>query len=715
MGKELRSKEYLATEEFLKSQGVPTLGYIQPPGKMEGGDVLWIDERTVAIGLGRRTNEEGIRQFKELTKGLVDEYVIVPMPYGDGPDACLPLMSIVSFVDTDKAVVYSKYMPVFFRNYLLEKGFELIECGDKEYDYLGTNLLALEPKKCVLIQGCPEIQKKLEDKGIDFDQLGVRIQELLYRYVAVPSITNTQAERGVEDFFRAYIQEIPYFAQHPDHWGLYPIQGDGLGRSVCWAMVRGSGDKTIVLVHHYDVVDIEDYKTLKSWAYAPEPLREALMQHKDMLPEEARQDLESGKFLFCRGGCDMEGGGSIQYALLEAYSRLPDFQGNVIVLGVPDEENLSAGMRGADRLLAELQDRYGLRYLMMINSEPHQRKDFSRGVFSGGTVGKMMPFIYVRGFLSHAGKVFEGLNPASVLAEIVTRTEVNMEFSDTVQGEAAPPPMWLYMKDSKDRYDVSMPLTAQECFSVLTLKQTPGELMERVKRICEESFAAVIDRLNASYAEFRKRTGRPVERLPWKEKVVTFGELYQEACASGGEAFAAAFAAEQKQLRQELEQGRIYMIEANFRLIDRIYDYIEDISPRIVYGLMPPYYPNVLNCYFADMAPEAQDMSGKLNCYTKERYGQEYDREYFYTGICDLSYINIEDPEEQRKRISQSMPLFGWYYDIPFEEIKKISMAGINIGPWGKDFHKLTERVLMENLYDRTPHILDHAITILLG
>lgn len=261
----------------------------------------------------------------------------------------------------------------------------------------------------------------------------------------------------------------------------------------------------------------------------------------------------------------------------------------------------------------------------------------------------------------------------------------------------------------------SAPEQGRNALNAARLFMDATDMMRQHKRICEESFAAVIDRLNASYAEFRKRTGRPVERLPWKEKVVTFGELYQEACASGGEAFAAAFAAEQKQLRQELEQGRIYMIEANFRLIDRIYDYIEDISPRIVYGLMPPYYPNVLNCYFADMAPEAQDMSGKLNCYTKERYGQEYDREYFYTGICDLSYINIEDPEEQRKRISQSMPLFGWYYDIPFEEIKKISMAGINIGPWGKDFHKLTERVLMENLYDRTPHILDHAITILLG
>ena len=81
------------------------------------------------------------------------------------------------------------------------------------------------------------------------------------------------------------------------------------------------------------------------------------------------------------------------------------FEGNVIVIGVPDEENLSAGMRAADRLLAQLKEEYGLEYLMMINSEPHQRKDFSKGVFSEGTVGKMMPFVYVRGFLSHAGKV----------------------------------------------------------------------------------------------------------------------------------------------------------------------------------------------------------------------------------------------------------------------------------------------------------------------
>jgi len=166
MGKKLRSKEYLATKNYLESIGIPTLGEIISPGKMEGGDVLWIDEKTVAIGRGYRTNEEGIRQFKELTKDTVDEYIIVPMPHADGEDCCLHLMSVISFVDRDKAVVYSKYMPVFFRELLIERGIELIECSDKEYDYLGSNLLALEPGVCILIEGCKDIQKKLEDKGI---------------------------------------------------------------------------------------------------------------------------------------------------------------------------------------------------------------------------------------------------------------------------------------------------------------------------------------------------------------------------------------------------------------------------------------------------------------------------------------------------------------------------------------------------------------------
>lgn len=166
MGKVQRGKEYLAVREFLEDIGIPTLGIIQAPGKMEGGDVLWIDEKTVAIGRGYRTNDEGIRQFKEMTRDIIDEYIIVPMPHGEGEDCCLHLMSVISFVHRDKAVVYSKYMPVFFRQYLMDKGIKLIECNDEEYEYLGSNLLAIEPGKCVLIAGCPDIEQKLKAEGI---------------------------------------------------------------------------------------------------------------------------------------------------------------------------------------------------------------------------------------------------------------------------------------------------------------------------------------------------------------------------------------------------------------------------------------------------------------------------------------------------------------------------------------------------------------------
>ena len=185
MGKQLRSKEYMATKAYLESIGVPTLGEIKAPGKMEGGDVLWIDEKTVAIGRGYRTNDEGIRQFKELTKDIVDEYIIVPMPHGDGVDCCLHLMSIISFVDRDKAVVYSRYMPVFFREYLIEKGIQLIECNDQEYDYLGSNVLALEPGKCITIAGNPDIVKKMRDAGVEV--LTYEGKELSYKGTGGPT------------------------------------------------------------------------------------------------------------------------------------------------------------------------------------------------------------------------------------------------------------------------------------------------------------------------------------------------------------------------------------------------------------------------------------------------------------------------------------------------------------------------------------------------
>ena len=166
-GKNLRKYEAEAMEKKLSDIGIPILGKIMGPGKMEGGDVLWLDEKTVALGLGYRTNMEGINQFKELTKDFIDEYIIVPMPHGEGEDECLHLMSVVSLINEKLAVVYSKFMPVFFREILKKRNIDFIEVTDTEYNYLGSNVLALSPKKVVMIEGNDSVKNALIEKGIE--------------------------------------------------------------------------------------------------------------------------------------------------------------------------------------------------------------------------------------------------------------------------------------------------------------------------------------------------------------------------------------------------------------------------------------------------------------------------------------------------------------------------------------------------------------------
>lgn len=164
MGKPQRRGEPKAMKAFLESKGFPIYGEIHGEGTMEGGDTVWIDEKTLAVGVSYRTNEEGIRQLKEMAQGLF-EVVPVPLPHWNGPDECLHIMSFISPVDKDLAVVYSKQMPVPFRKLLLEKGYDFVEVPDSEYDTMAPNVLAIAPRVCLMIEGNPITKKRLEEKG----------------------------------------------------------------------------------------------------------------------------------------------------------------------------------------------------------------------------------------------------------------------------------------------------------------------------------------------------------------------------------------------------------------------------------------------------------------------------------------------------------------------------------------------------------------------
>jgi len=551
--------------------------------------------------------------------------------------------------------------------------------------------------------------KKLILKGLNRE-----IEKIFYSYIKVRSDTFTKYERNIEPFLMNFFSNINYFKAHPDYFGTYKIDNDPLDRSVCWSLIKGKGEDTVLLVHHNDVVDVEDFKNLKPFAYSPKELNAELMKIKNNLPDEAKIDLENGKYIFGRGSADMKAGGAIQLALIKYYSKIKNFKGNILLISVPDEENLSSGMRSAVLLLEELKEKYNLNYLIMINSEPHQRINKDVGIISEGSVGKMMAFVYVRGSLSHIGKIFEGFNPVSLLTEIVNRIELNLNFSDFIEGEASPPPTCLYIKDRKYHYDASMPLSIGGSFSILTLNRQPVTILENIKEICVESFTELILKMNEKYKIFRGRINKPFEPLPWKVKVVTFKELYDEAFNKYGEIFRIDYHKLLEKIKGKIQRGEISIIESNFLIVETILNYIKDLSPLIVLGLSPPYYPNVSNIYFENLSNKVKNLSEELIAYSERNFNQTYAREYFYTGISDLSYTSIKDSKFITESLKANMPLFESVYSIPLEKIEKLSMPCINIGPWGKDFHKFTERVLKEDLFCRIPRILNQAISILL-
>ncbi len=167
MGKDQRRDEPALQEAFYRDHGIPVYGRITGSGHVEGGDVAWIDEETMAVGRGYRTNDEGIRQLGELLKGLIKDLIVVHLPHWKGPDDVFHLMSVLSPLDHDLALVYSPLMPVPLREALLSRGMELVEVPDEEFDTMGCNVLAVAPRKCVMLGGNSVTRKRLERAGVE--------------------------------------------------------------------------------------------------------------------------------------------------------------------------------------------------------------------------------------------------------------------------------------------------------------------------------------------------------------------------------------------------------------------------------------------------------------------------------------------------------------------------------------------------------------------
>ena len=167
MGKELRRREVDLLRETLTDLGVPILGEIKAPGTFEGGDSFWLDEQTLAVGRGYRTNAEGIEQISAILALLGVKVITVDLPHWHGPEECLHLLSLISLLDRDLAVVYLPLLAVDFIRQLHERGIELVEIPDEEFSTQGCNVLALAPRRCLILEENDESIRRLRAAGCE--------------------------------------------------------------------------------------------------------------------------------------------------------------------------------------------------------------------------------------------------------------------------------------------------------------------------------------------------------------------------------------------------------------------------------------------------------------------------------------------------------------------------------------------------------------------
>lgn len=163
-GKPGRRGEEEALAAWLSAQGVPEIGRIEAPGTVDGGDVFWLEPGLVCAGRSLRTNRAGIEQLRTLLDARLD---VFDVPYGGGPAECLHLLSVVSPVAEDLAVVYLPLLPCGLLELLRERGTRLVEVPDDEYLRLACNVLAVRPGVVVLADGNPVTARALAQAGCE--------------------------------------------------------------------------------------------------------------------------------------------------------------------------------------------------------------------------------------------------------------------------------------------------------------------------------------------------------------------------------------------------------------------------------------------------------------------------------------------------------------------------------------------------------------------
>lgn len=399
-----------------------------------------------------------------------------------------------------------------------------------------------------------------------------------------------------------------------------------------------------------------------------------------------------------------------------------DYQANILFLAVASEETNSEGMRAALPFLRQFFEEKQLQPSAFLLSEcfEYREEDPDRETaryIHVGASGKVMPAFFFVGAPAHVKEPFLSLDPNLLAVEVYRRLQLNPAFSQSRDGELTPPPVCLKMQDLKELYSVSTPLFAASYFNLVTVDLDPEALLQELLQLARESFVSALKQLQERAEAYTGRFGVKVVSSRMLSLVKSWDEAYAEAEKTYQLRYPQAADKLDLYLREKVccwkEEG-LEIQAMGLRLMREIAELQAESLPMMIVGFLPPYYPDIRPDLNDPALAELLAAVRKTMDFARQNFAADLRLKKYYMGISDMCYTGLSQSRDVQPLLDNIVGK-GLIYDFPAADLKKFHVPAIDLGGFGKDFHKASERLEKHYSLDILPELYVHLLEQLLS
>lgn len=537
-----------------------------------------------------------------------------------------------------------------------------------------------------------------------------KIEAITKSLVALNSINGTLGEGKKADYIKDMIKSFPYFQENPSHVWEQAIPEDPYGRKNIFAFIEGNGDSlnTVIYHAHLDTVGIEDFGPLKDIAFDSDRLAEYFSNYE--FDRDVQRDARSGEWMFGRGSVDMQSGIAVHLAnLLHFSERRDQLPGHILFMANPDEESQHSGILTSISELKRLKQEKQLRYLAAINNDfitPLYEGDTTRYIYTGAA-GKLLPCFAIYGREVHVGDTLSGIDPNLIASEITRRIHNNIHMAENIEGELVLPPTCLYQRDNKEAYNVQTAVSSYVYFNYFIYEKTAKEVMDQLTAVADEACKETERKLSDYYDEYCERTSLPKKEMSWNVQVYSLEDYLKRLRSRGidpAQCIEQAFKTyEHLELRMRC-----------FKAVEELQKLDPEQGAKVIIFYAPPYLPHNYLKEESTRDRLLQHVIQEAVDKTAASTGETFVFKKFFPYLADGSFLSLHETDAEVSAFTDNFPGWDVIGTIPFKEIRELNIPSVNIGVYGKDGHKWTERVYKPYTFHVLPELIQQTTMHLL-